>query len=109
MFSRYRWTIGMAVMAPVSLTSVAIGAQGPSARASSKRPERRGVAAHSGWRQELHWIGSFAMLTPVERPLDLTGKEMLTEEEAATLEGRPARNRVGRGLRPGDPAPIPRG
>jgi len=48
------------------------------------------------------WTGS--TLTPLERPLDLVGKEFLTEEEVVALEQRADRNRfVENTPRDGDP------
>jgi hypothetical protein len=54
-------------------------------------------------RPDLHGIWDFRTLTPLERPGEFASKEVLTAEEAATLEQRNAENRVDRAPRPGDP------
>src|SRR5206468_3806508 len=52
---------------------------------------------------DLEGTWNFATLTPLQRPDDLAGKEVLTDEEAATLEQRAAQNRIDRPPRAGDP------
>src|ERR1700688_440607 len=52
---------------------------------------------------DLQGIWSFATITPLQRPADLAGKQVLTDEETARLEQRAAENRVDRPPRPGDP------
>ena len=56
----------------------------------------------SDGKPDLQGIWNFATLTPMERPTDLAGKDVLTEEEARNLEERAAENRVDRPPRPGD-------
>src|ERR1700719_3458763 len=52
---------------------------------------------------DLQGTWDFRTLTPLERPNDLAGKQVLTDEEAASLEQRAAQNRVDRAPRAGDP------
>src|ERR1700674_1344988 len=52
---------------------------------------------------DLQGTWDFRTLTPLERPSDLAGKQVLTDEEAAALEQRAAKNRVDRAPRAGDP------
>jgi hypothetical protein len=52
---------------------------------------------------DLQGIWSFATITPLQRPDDLAGKQVLTDEETARLEQRAAANRIDRPPRPGDP------
>src|SRR5579862_8146800 len=47
-------------------------------------------------RPDLQGTWDFRTLTPLERPSDLAGKQVLTDEEAANLEQRAAQNRVDR-------------
>jgi hypothetical protein len=51
---------------------------------------------------DLQGIFTFATITPLERPNEVGGKEVLTEEEARSLEERTARERIDRPPRPGD-------
>ena len=51
---------------------------------------------------DLEGVFTFATITPLQRPDDVAGKEVLTEEEARVLEERTARERVDRPPRPGD-------
>ena len=50
----------------------------------------------------LQGVFTFATITPLQRPDDVLGKEVLTDEEAASLEERTARERIDRPPRPGD-------
>src|SRR5260370_20131992 len=52
---------------------------------------------------DLQGTWDFRTLTPLERPSDFAGKQVLTDQEAATLERRAAQNRVDRPPRAGDP------
>src|SRR5260221_8263913 len=54
-------------------------------------------------RPDLQGTWDFRTLTPLERPSDLAGKQVLSDEEAAALEQRAAQNRVDRAPRAGDP------
>jgi hypothetical protein len=54
-------------------------------------------------RPDLHGIWDFRTITPLERPNQFAGKDVLTAEEAAALEARTAETRVDRTPRAGDP------
>src|SRR5258708_24790167 len=62
---------------------------GVPARTPDGHPDLQGV-----------WTG--ATITPFERPRELAGKPVLTEDEAAQLEQRAAENRVDKPPAPGD-------
>src|SRR5712692_3452312 len=50
-------------------------------------PKRAGTAPRTAWGEpDLQGIWDFATITPLERPKELAGKEVLTEEEAAEFE-----------------------
>ena len=51
---------------------------------------------------DMNGVWDFGIITPMERPDSLKGKEVLTKEEAASLEERTARERVDKPPRPGD-------
>src|SRR5437899_11279858 len=51
---------------------------------------------------DLQGIWDFATITPMERPTEQAGKEVLTAEEAAELEKQAAQRRVDRPPRTGD-------
>jgi hypothetical protein len=67
----------------------------------TKTPAKSGSAARTAWgHPDLQGIWDFATITPLERPSDLAGKDVLTAEEAAefekqTLERRNADRRDG--------------
>src|SRR5262245_49271338 len=54
-------------------------------------------------RPDMHGVWDFRTITPLERPSQFSGKEVLTAEEAAALEQRTAETRVDRAPRAGDP------
>jgi hypothetical protein len=54
-------------------------------------------------RPDLQGIWDFRTLTPLERPDNLSGKDVLTSEEAVQLEERAAQNRVDRAPPKGNP------
>ena len=51
---------------------------------------------------DLQGVYTFSTITPLQRPDDVAGREVLTEEEAASFEARTARERVDKPPRPGD-------
>jgi hypothetical protein len=71
------------VMALIALAPFAVNGQGQSGTAErTTRP--RTADGHP----DLQGIWSFATLTPLERPSELAGKQMLTDQEAAEFEKR---------------------
>ena len=54
-------------------------------------------------RPDLQGIWDFRTITPLERPKQFAGKEVLSADEAAALEQRAAETRVDRAPRTGDP------
>jgi len=91
-----------AVAAAIAVAaSVMVVAEGQNLPAAERA--RAGSAQRtSDGRPDLQGIWSFATLTPLERPENLTGKDTLTDEEAAQLE----RQEVGRRVA-ADAAPRP--
>ena len=66
-------------------------------------PKRAGTAPRTPWGEpDLQGIWDFATITPMERPTELAGKEVLTEEEAVEREAQAAQRRVDRPPRQGD-------
>ena len=83
-----------AVIAVLSLAAPAAG------QATTKRtwtPPRTSWGA-----PDLQGIWDFATITPMERPAELAGKEVLTEREATEREEQAAQRRVDRPPKPGD-------
>ena len=84
----YRTTVAATALTAVSLFATPVAAQSVP-RTSWGDPDLQGVF-------------TFATITPLQRPDDLGAQEVLTEEEARSLEERTARERVDRPPRPGD-------
>ncbi len=77
------------VIAVVSLAPVPVAAQAQTAAADTRTPPR------TAWgKPDLRGIWDFRTITPLERPSELAGKQVLTEKEAAQLEERTAQTRV---------------
>ncbi len=93
--------LGAVIMA-LSLAPAPVAGQ---TRAASKTTAQAGVwnPPRTPWGEpDLQGIWDFATVTPMERPSDLAGKEVLTAEEVADVEGKAAQRRVDRPPRPGD-------
>ena len=72
----------------VQLPSTVFG-QGPEGATST------GAAPRTAWGQpDLRGVWDFRTITPLERPKDLAGKRVLTEDEAAAVERRAAQRRT---------------
>ena len=85
------------VVAVVSLASVALAGQAQTATADSWTPPR------TPWGDpDLQGDWSFATITPLERPAQFSGREVLTEEEIAALN-QGALTRGDEPPPPGDP------
>ena len=69
----------------VSLSVIPVGAQTSAAATTAKRST---IPRTADGRPDLQGIWDYRTLTPMERPSDLAGKEVLTEEEAAAFEKR---------------------
>ena len=93
----------------VALTSELVSGQ--TSGGASKRPGAAAAARAKAWspprtrdgRPDLQGIWDFRTLTPLERPDNLSGKDVLTAEEAVQLEERAAQNRVDRAPPKGNP------
>jgi hypothetical protein len=79
------------VIAIVSLAPVPVAAQAQTAAVDTRTPPR------TPWGEpDLQGIWDFRTITPLERPSELAGKQVLTEEEAAELEEQAVQSRVDR-------------
>jgi hypothetical protein len=98
--------LGVVVAAiTLSLTAVAAEPQGKT-QLASKGPRiatTPTVPRTADGHPDLQGVWNFATITPLERPAGSAGKQVLTDEEAATLEKQAAQNRVDRPPRAGDP------
>jgi hypothetical protein len=79
-------------------TSPAAPARNPRAAVNKAAPPRL-----PDGRPDLQGVWDFRTLTPLERPTTLEGKEVLSDQEAATLEESAIKSRVDRPPRDGDP------
>jgi hypothetical protein len=96
----------LVAVAGVSADTPAAAAQARSARGSvpATNPGRGSLPPRTpDGHPDLQGTWDFRTLTPLERPGNLAGKQVLTDEEAAALEQRAAQNRVDRAPRAGDP------
>ena len=106
-----RWGALAAVIAVLSLASVSVAGQAPTAGASAARAKTT-VSAPT-WtpssrtpdgQPDLQGIYTFNTLTPLERPRELGNQEFFAKEEVAKLEAQADANRFAdRAPREGDP------
>jgi hypothetical protein len=85
-------------MTALSLTPATVMAQAPPATSQAGPPAKSSVRKHpprmADGRPDLQGVWDFRTLTPLERPLDLAEKQVLTPEEAVALEAKTAASRV---------------
>ena len=84
----------------VALPSVA--ARGQTAGAATGKAKTSTPRTSDG-RPDLQGTWDFRTITPLERPSELGGKQVLTDEEVAQIEERAAGDRIDRPPRVGDP------
>jgi len=100
---------GACVIVAVALTPEPVSGQasGTASKGGGKAaaaPAKTGKAPRTpDGRPDLQGIWDFRTLTPLERPDNLSGKDVLTSEEAGQLEERAAQNRVDRAPPKGNP------
>ena len=75
---------------------------GMAAVAGAAHPAAQSPARTAWGDPDLQGVYTFATITPLQRPDDVEGRELLTAEEAASFEERTALERVDRPPRPGD-------
>ncbi len=81
----------VAVIAIVSLAPVPVAAQAQAAGVDTRTPPR------TAWGEpDLRGIWDFRTITPLERPSELAGKQVLTKKEADELEEQAAQSRIER-------------
>jgi hypothetical protein len=86
-----------------AVTLAPAAGQAPTATAKTTAKASSWTLPRTAWGQpDLQGIWDFATITPLERPKELAGKEVLTEEEAAEQEEQAAQRRVDRAPRAGD-------
>lgn len=85
-----RSVVAAAIAAVAALAPLPLGAQTAVPRTPDGKPD-------------LHGIWDFRTITPLERPGQCAGKDVLTAKEAAAIEQRNAETRVDRAPRTGDP------
>jgi hypothetical protein len=89
------------VIAVVLLTPIHVAGQAPSSAAKTGTPPR------TPWGEpDLQGIWDFRTLTPLERPSEVAGKQVLTDAEVAALEEQGAQSRIDRAPREGDPGTV---
>lgn len=91
----------MALVAVLCLAAVSLRAQGPGQTTSKagdapKKPiaatAKRWTPARTAWGDpDLQGVWDYKTITPLERPLNLAGREFLTDAEATQLEARAAK------------------
>ena len=91
----HRCTVSMgvvvAVIAIVALAPAPVAAQAQAAGVDTRPPPR------TAWGEpDLRGIWDFRTITPLERPSELAGKQVLTEKEADELEEQAAQSRIER-------------
>jgi hypothetical protein len=89
------------VIAVTSLLSVPVAGQAPSSAA--KKPTAASTLRTPDGQPDLQGLWNFATVTPLQRPSELAGKDVLTDEEVAAVETVAAQGRIDRAPREGDP------
>ena len=97
-----RFSISMVTVA-IATAAVSTAMWVPVTRTLAQAPAFSHTALKTPWGEpDLQAIWDFATITPMERPKEHAGKEVLTAEEAAELEKQAAQRRVDRPPRTGD-------
>jgi len=82
----HRFLVFAGVAALASLAAAPVAAQ-TATTAAKAAPKRGGTPPRTLWGEpDLQGVWDFATITPLERPRELAGKEILTEKEAAEFE-----------------------
>jgi hypothetical protein len=94
----------VAALTPEPISGQASGTASKGSRTAAAAPAKTWKAPRtSDGRPDLQGIWDFRTLTPLERPDNLSGKDVLTSEEAVQLEERAAQSRVDRAPPKGNP------
>jgi len=95
------------VIAAVVMASAPVMAQAPAAARAPKTPAPAKATAPArlpDGKPDLQGVWNFATITPLQRPKEFAGREVLTAEEVARLENQAVSNEfVDRPPAPGDP------
>jgi hypothetical protein len=88
----------------VSLAALAQSGPDKQASKAAAGASKRWTAPRTAWGDpDLQGIWNNSTITEIERPAELSGKQALTDQEAAALEQKAAQNRVDRPPKAGDP------
>src|SRR5437870_3833993 len=104
MRSRFLAFIGALTIAIAFLKAGVVPVAGQSAAAKTPVPAKAWTPLRTAWGDpDLQGIWNNSTITPIERPKELAGKQVLTNDEVATLEEQAAQSRVDRPPPPGNP------
>jgi hypothetical protein len=93
----------LAVIAAVFLfATIPVAGQGPAAARASAPAAKASVPRTPDGRPDLQGIWDFRTITPMQRPKELAGKEVLTAQELAEWEVKNRRNQDNREATPGN-------
>jgi len=85
----HRFLASLGVLAAVSLAPAPVAGQTPAAKSKKTAAAKTWTPPRTPWGQpDLQGIWDFATITPMERPKELEGKDVLTAEEASEFEQR---------------------
>ncbi|PYS06774.1 MAG: hypothetical protein DMG12_02710, partial [Acidobacteria bacterium] len=81
-----RWFLASTAVLAVVLTLVSLASMPAAAQASKAAAKAWNPPRTAYGQPDLQGIWNYSTLTPLERPLELAGKAVLSEEEAAEFE-----------------------
>jgi hypothetical protein len=104
MKSRFLAFIGALAVAIAFLKLGVVSVAGQSAAVKAPVPAKAWMPLRTPWGEpDLQGIWNNSTITPIERPKELAGKQVLADDEVAALEDQAAQSRVDRPPPPGNP------